>query len=512
MPFFDRVMFTPTAGGLGSFVVSLAVTGYRTPAQAGIPNGTVVSYVAESLDKSQWEVGQGVYTSATTTLARTTLRESSTGSFVNFTLPPRVWIDYVASNIVELYVKDFGAIGDGVIDDIAAIQNAINFASALGGGTVYLTASTYKINSTLSLPSKVRLVSTARGAAIIKWGGAVSSDILLTPSQTVDCAIENLVVDANNIADCTGFHLVDTQRSRFDNLAFLNTGAASPSGTAVRLQAGAGGNGSAFNNVFNIFNQIKTNLWATGLQMDGTTTAVVTLNTLTQLDIEDYSAGIIFSQWADNNSFYHVRLESDRSNTFGVIYNNSVTPAVDVGVYANNFYGLAIDAFGGGVSGVSGLFFNVTKMNLILGYFIGTTPFPGAAINDNFGRSQSHYIHILNEPLGVSPTSQIVSKGVVAITSPSPITLTGTSGAVGPAAQSVIVNASGTFTLTTPVSPFAGQWLYVKNITAQIVNSAAANIVPIGTAVAGTAILTATAGKWASLQFDGTNWVTMAAN
>jgi hypothetical protein len=35
---------------------------------------------------------------------------------------------------------------------------------------------------------------------------------------------------------------------------------------------------------------------------------------------------------------------------------------------------------------------------------------------------------------------------------------------------------------------------------------------PISSNTAGTAILAATAGKWAILQSDGSNWVIMAAN
>jgi hypothetical protein len=49
-------------------------------------------------------------------------------------------------------VKDFGAVGDGVADDTAAIQAAINLAS-VAGGTVYISAGTYLVSSTLLVTS-----------------------------------------------------------------------------------------------------------------------------------------------------------------------------------------------------------------------------------------------------------------------------------------------------------------------------------------------------------------------
>ncbi|MCS3725513.1 hypothetical protein [Bradyrhizobium betae] len=93
-----------------------------------------------------------------------------------------------------------------------------------------------------------------------------------------------------------------------------------------------------------------------------------------------------------------------------------------------------------------------------------------------------------------------------------PTTLTGTSGSVGQNG-SVIFNASGTFTATLPTaSANPGRVLYVKNIAAQTVNSASSNVVPLAGGAAATALLTNTAGKWAVLQSDGTNWVVMSAN
>jgi len=97
--FLDACGFNPASGGTGDFVVSAAITGYRTPASASAVNGAVYSYRAQSSDLSQWEVGFGAYTSGTTTLARSTVGASSTGSKVSFTAPPNVYVTALTSDL-----------------------------------------------------------------------------------------------------------------------------------------------------------------------------------------------------------------------------------------------------------------------------------------------------------------------------------------------------------------------------------------------------------------------------
>ena len=75
----------------------------------------------------------------------------------------------------------------------------------------------------------------------------------------------------------------------------------------------------------------------------------------------------------------------------------------------------------------------------------------------------------------------------------------------------IITTTSCTITLLA-ASSYTGRILYVKNVTANSLTSASSNVVPLGSTTAGTAILAATAGKFAMLQSDGTNWITMMAN
>ena len=79
-----------------------------------------------------------------------------------------------------------------------------------------------------------------------------------------------------------------------------------------------------------------------------------------------------------------------------------------------------------------------------------------------------------------------------------------------------INNKSGsTCTVTLPAaSSWTGRSLTFKNMQAQTLVSASSNVVPIDSTTAGTAILLAVVGNWATMVSDGTNWVIMqqAAN
>lgn len=94
-----------------------------------------------------------------------------------------------------------------------------------------------------------------------------------------------------------------------------------------------------------------------------------------------------------------------------------------------------------------------------------------------------------------------------------PTTVTGSTYTVTNQDASVIFNGSGTQTVTLPSAiQFPGRVLLAKNIANQTVNSGASNVVPLAGGAAATGLLTNTAGKWATLVSDGTNWQIMAAN
>ena len=91
------------------------------------------------------------------------------------------------------------------------------------------------------------------------------------------------------------------------------------------------------------------------------------------------------------------------------------------------------------------------------------------------------------------------------------VTVTTATYAVTSTDTSLIVNYAGTVTLTLPDAGISkGRELRVKTITANTVVSASTNVSPVAGGAAATAILSATAGKWATLQSDGAVWHVMA--
>lgn len=81
------------------------------------------------------------------------------------------WYGYFPSGHYD--VREFGALGNGATAASTAIQNAINAASAAGGGTVIVppTGDAYVINAGLTVPAGVQL----QGASSIFWTSPIDN-------------------------------------------------------------------------------------------------------------------------------------------------------------------------------------------------------------------------------------------------------------------------------------------------------------------------------------------------
>lgn len=103
-------------------------------------------------------------------------------------------------------VKDatYGAVGDGTTNDTAAIQAAINAASAAGGGTVLLPVGTYSV-TTLSLKSYVRLQGVSRGAVMLKLRNGTDANVLqLSSARQEQVSLRDFTIDGNRGNNSSG--------------------------------------------------------------------------------------------------------------------------------------------------------------------------------------------------------------------------------------------------------------------------------------------------------------------
>jgi len=94
-------------------------------------------------------------------------------------------------------VREFGATGNGVTDDITNIIAAVNAAAAAGGGTVFFPAGTYAVSAAIPMKNNVSYVG-AGWASVIKSIG--QDNVLGEASPTaavVNVTIRDLQINGN---------------------------------------------------------------------------------------------------------------------------------------------------------------------------------------------------------------------------------------------------------------------------------------------------------------------------
>ncbi|MEF3313598.1 glycosyl hydrolase family 28-related protein [Paenibacillus sp. GYB004] len=174
-------------------------------------------------------------------------------------------------NPMRIYsVQDYGAIGDGVADDTAAVQAAIDAAGEAGGGVVFLPPGTYSVSRTsparnynyslLIKESNVTIEGSGMGVSILKMADGQNGTILRTVinNSSIDgplakalsnIRIANLTIDGNwnnvtwagptgmessGIYDQNGLTLSTTSNSKVENVHVKHIGQDGISGGSNR--------------------------------------------------------------------------------------------------------------------------------------------------------------------------------------------------------------------------------------------------------------------------------------
>ncbi len=100
MGLYNLVSMTSATAGTGALTLGSAVSGFLSFADAGVPDGTEVSYAI--VDGANTEVGRGTYTSAGTTLSRdTVLASTNSGNKINCSGSEQVSIAILAENVAS---------------------------------------------------------------------------------------------------------------------------------------------------------------------------------------------------------------------------------------------------------------------------------------------------------------------------------------------------------------------------------------------------------------------------
>jgi len=176
-----------------TYIVLQTVTGvtptddkvnYRVAARKGIDGNGAVSTVNGRLPDLNGEVTLTSSDIGSTPLTSfDTLNTQSTEHFAN-------------NNIHKINISQFGAAFDGVTDDTASIQAAVDYLTALGGGDLYLPRGTAIITNTINVTKPITFIGEGDGSdtpntngelvsvSSFRWAGARDGVMFLVKSDT----------------------------------------------------------------------------------------------------------------------------------------------------------------------------------------------------------------------------------------------------------------------------------------------------------------------------------------
>jgi len=552
----DRVKETTTTTGTGTITLAGASSGFQSFSSIG--NGNTTYYTIAG--GTEWEVGLGTYTSSGNTLSRDTVLESSNGgSLVNFSAGTKdIFVTYPAEKSVT---------SDGILSvSIGGTGTSTAFTT---GSVVFTGASgTYSQDNANffwdNTNNRLGIGTTTPTNKLTVNGGIDFSGTAFSGSGT------GIWQQATNVL---GFVTAGSTRAVIDATGNVGIGTTSPSsfaklaivGTTATnlLQMATAGNTSGLYMIPNDGGQFTLNSYGSGLTINSTTsTGVVTVGTNNTERMRIDSSGNVGIGTSSPTNPLTVSATSARNaplatiqstGVFGGGGNNDVGLVVDISAFASSTSALNVKSAStsrlwvgtdgnvgigtsspGAALGVG----NGTDQAQLAGGLSGTTSvlYLGSPNNGSGGQATLSYVRSTgitslgssttggalgsafnidnsgNVGIGTSsPTQMLTVNGAVGYNAP--ITVTDATHTVATTTNWIIANRAGTVTLTLPAAAsFTGRILTVKNVQAQTVISASSDVVPIGSTSAGTAILSATAGKFATIVSDGTNWIVMQAN
>ncbi len=200
----DRVKETTTTTGTGTLTLSGAVAGFQSFSSIGDGNTTFYSVVHQDAAVGEWEVGVGTYTASGTTLARTTVLQSSNGgAAVNFSAGSKdVFVTYPSDKAVAVSGSpNFATVSATSLNAGTLTVGGENVATSSTVATLSATMAT-SISNHLPLAGGT-LTGTVSGTDIYVSAVAIGVDSLLGKELHIGkAAVADVVslTDGTNIA------------------------------------------------------------------------------------------------------------------------------------------------------------------------------------------------------------------------------------------------------------------------------------------------------------------------
>jgi hypothetical protein len=214
-------VYTATAGTAAPIVLGAAVPTFRTPAQAGIPDGARLSYAIEDIFGGGRETGWGIYAAGAQTLTRNTTSSSNANNPISLSGQAQIYVSALATDLgwsnTRLAKTASYTVANQDKNSTIALGGAAFFSLTFGA------ASAYDANFAVVVVNE----DSGRGKTIALTGGAT---FILWPGQSI------VVFNQNNAWQTLG-----RARWRLAGNITMNCDPANGSASNDGLAAGAGG-------------------------------------------------------------------------------------------------------------------------------------------------------------------------------------------------------------------------------------------------------------------------------
>ena len=187
MALYNRVKVTITAGGTGNLTLGAPVGMFQGFGDAGVPTGTVVSYVIEDAVASAWEYGRGTYT-APSTFARTTVLATNTGG----TTPISAGVASIL--FIDALAEDFASIAVG-----APISGGTNGRVLFDNGGAIGEAANLTYDGTAAVLRQLKFTGTTSGVVTLQAQAVAGTYSVTLPAALPTIGGQSLVSDTSGV-------------------------------------------------------------------------------------------------------------------------------------------------------------------------------------------------------------------------------------------------------------------------------------------------------------------------